>query len=532
MAVVNVTTTDTFNEWRQKTNQGLSLIGDISGLTTTETDLVAAINQARTDVDSVNTYIGDRTLPGSDTTLTGSLATLRGDIDSNDTDIADHESRLQTVEDLSGISVNSDALDTDATNIVDAVNEVNAIALDAQSEIGGDMATDYSGDDTTIISALNNLFSASSVSTLNNQFVRRDGVGDMSGLLTLSSSGVSSGENSFIIATGASDTTRITINTSGNVGVGRAPSSYKLDVQGSANATTLRYNTEDTDTRYLRTGGTSQTVSTATTFSGNTTFSDDLIVGSTTIASPSLTITEWVQDVIGGVFTSNSESGGISAVYDDSTGKVTLAIANNAHQHTASNISDFSTAVTNLLTATNFNDFSGEVKSVVETMISNNSESGISVTYDDSNGTLDFNVNDPTITLAGDVTGQVTMSNLGSVTINTTVQNASHTHSTGNIDGLAEFIQDTVGTMVSGNTESGIAVTYDDTNNEFDFSVSAGTGNIVNSAVTTAKIANDAVTQAKMANDSVGSAELASVVSLSILNSSGTVVKTIYGAGA
>jgi hypothetical protein len=51
-----------------------------------------------------------------------------------------------------------------------------------------------------------------------------------------------------------------------------------------------------------------------------------------------------------------------------------------------------------------------------------NTESGISVTYDDTNGKLDFNVADPTITLSGDVTGSATMTNLGDVTINATIQ--------------------------------------------------------------------------------------------------------------
>ena len=51
-----------------------------------------------------------------------------------------------------------------------------------------------------------------------------------------------------------------------------------------------------------------------------------------------------------------------------------------------------------------------------------NTESGISVTYDDANGKLDFNVADPTITLSGDVSGSGTITNLGDLTITTTIQ--------------------------------------------------------------------------------------------------------------
>jgi hypothetical protein len=61
------------------------------------------------------------------------------------------------------------------------------------------------------------------------------------------------------------------------------------------------------------------------------------------------------------------------------------------------------------------------IQDIVGGMVSTNTESGISVTYDDANGKLDFDVADPTITLSGDVTGSATMTNLGDVTITTTV---------------------------------------------------------------------------------------------------------------
>jgi len=61
------------------------------------------------------------------------------------------------------------------------------------------------------------------------------------------------------------------------------------------------------------------------------------------------------------------------------------------------------------------------IQDTVGAMVTGNTESGISVTYEDSDGTLDFNVNDPTISLTGDVTGSATMTNLGNVSINTTV---------------------------------------------------------------------------------------------------------------
>jgi hypothetical protein len=59
-----------------------------------------------------------------------------------------------------------------------------------------------------------------------------------------------------------------------------------------------------------------------------------------------------------------------------------------------------------------------------------NIENGIAVTYDDVANKVNFNVNDPVITLSGDLTGSAIMTNLGDVTISAQVANDSHTHDT------------------------------------------------------------------------------------------------------
>ena len=59
-----------------------------------------------------------------------------------------------------------------------------------------------------------------------------------------------------------------------------------------------------------------------------------------------------------------------------------------------------------------------EIKDIVGGMVSSNTETGLSVTYDTTNKNLDFVLTkDPTITLTGDVTGSGTMTNLGNVSI-------------------------------------------------------------------------------------------------------------------
>ena len=76
-----------------------------------------------------------------------------------------------------------------------------------------------------------------------------------------------------------------------------------------------------------------------------------------------------------------------------------------------------------------------------------------------------------TITLGGDLSGSVSIDGSSNVSLTATIADDSHNHVVGNIDGIAEYIQDVVGGMVTGNTESGITVTYDDAANEFDFTV-------------------------------------------------------------
>jgi len=59
-----------------------------------------------------------------------------------------------------------------------------------------------------------------------------------------------------------------------------------------------------------------------------------------------------------------------------------------------------------------------EIKDIVGGMVTSNTETGLSVSYDTTNKNLDFVLSaDPTITLTGDVTGSGTMTDLGDVSI-------------------------------------------------------------------------------------------------------------------
>ncbi|SVD81812.1 uncharacterized protein METZ01_LOCUS434666, partial [marine metagenome] len=99
---------------------------------------------------------------------------------------------------------------------------------------------------------------------------------------------------------------------------------------------------------------------------------------------------------------------------------------------------------------------------LIGAMVTGGTENGISVTYDDTNNRYNFDVNDPVITLGGDLTGNATITNLGNTTLTATVVDDSHAHVIGNIDDFTEEVQDIVGDMVASNTETGITVTYQD----------------------------------------------------------------------
>ena len=99
---------------------------------------------------------------------------------------------------------------------------------------------------------------------------------------------------------------------------------------------------------------------------------------------------------------------------------ITTTVGDDSHNHVVGNI----------------DDFSEEVQDIVGGMVTGNVEGGVTVTYQDGDGTLDFQVNNPTISLIGDVTGSATMTNLTNVSITTTVGDDTHNHVIANVDGL------------------------------------------------------------------------------------------------
>ena len=118
------------------------------------------------------------------------------------------------------------------------------------------------------------------------------------------------------------------------------------------------------------------------------------------------------------------------------------------------------------------------ISDTVGAMVSSNTETNITVTYEDSDNTLDF------------VIGTLNQDTTGNAATATALETARTIHGvsfdgTANID-LSEVIQDTVGAMVSSNTETNITVTYEDSDGTLDFAFSGSADTTGNAATATA----------------------------------------------
>ena len=198
---------------------------------------------------------------------------------------------------------------------------------------------------------------------------------------------------------------------------------------------------------------------------------------------------EQVQDIVGGMLSGNTETG-ITVTYQDGDGTIDFVVAsqtdNNFTDADHSKLDGIAAGATNVtnnnqltngagyITATLTNE---QVQDIVGGMVSGNTESGITVTYQDSDGTLDFSVasqtdNNFTTTLKnkldGIASGATNVTNTNQLTNGAGFITATLTN---------EQVQDIVGGMVSGNTESGITVTYQDSDGTLDFSVASQTDN-------------------------------------------------------
>ena len=174
--------------------------------------------------------------------------------------------------------------------------------------------------------------------------------------------------------------------------------------------------------------------------------------------------TEVIQDVIG-----SSVIGGVAltATYNDTSGETTIDLDNTAVSHGsyggATKAVSFTVDQQGRLTAasdqnisipsTQVNDFTEAVQDVIGSSLGEGE--GIDIQYNDTSG----------ITL---ISGEdASSTNKGIASFSST----DFTVTTGHVSLNNESVQDIVGAMVTGNTETGITVTYEDSDGTLDFAV-------------------------------------------------------------
>ena len=163
-------------------------------------------------------------------------------------------------------------------------------------------------------------------------------------------------------------------------------------------------------------------------------------------------------------FTVSADTGSDQTISDANT----LEIAGGNGIDTAASATDTVTVTLN----------AEAVQDIVGAMFSSNTETRISATYDDSDGTIDLVVDD--MTTDTQLSTEQVQDIVGAMFTGNTETNITVTYedSDGTIDLVAtgnttEQIQDIVGAMFTGNTETGITVTYEDSDGTIDLVVAA-----------------------------------------------------------
>ena len=175
--------------------------------------------------------------------------------------------------------------------------------------------------------------------------------------------------------------------------------------------------------------------------------------------------TEEVQDIVGAMFTNNTETN-ITATYQDSDGTIDL-----------------------VSTDTNTQLSTEEVQDIVGAMFTNNTETNITATYQDSDGTIDLVASGGGG--GGGLSTEEVQDIVGAMFTGNTETNITATYqdSDGTIDLSStdtntqlstEEVQDIVGAMFTNNTETNITATYQDSDGTIDLIASGGGGGISN----------------------------------------------------
>lgn len=531
MAKIIVNYTDTVTGWVDKNNQLSDKVGDLSNLTTNiDSDIVGAINSLDSDI-------------GTPSSLNTTAQTIVGAIN-------EHEADLTVIND----SIGSGGLNTSAQTLVGAINEHEVDITTINDSVGtGGLSTTAQ----TLIGAINEHDTEIGAASLNTSATTLRGAINEheADLTTINDS----------IGTGGLDTTAQTL-------VG-AINEHETDIGSmSLNTTasnlTAAINEHETDIGNMTLTGLSASDLSAAARELRTELGD--VTSLATSASTAVTAINEIHtqadntDSDLGARTSliTADKTSLVAAINEVQTEISIIDSNLAFINVVGTISNLQTSdKTSTVNAINelvdrLDSADGTVSSTVRSKLSVNDTGGDgSLSYSSSTGVFTYtgpsaaevrahiSAGEGIDIASGVISGEdATTSNKGIASFNST----DFSVSSGAVSLQSERIADIVGAMVSGNTETNITVAYQDGDNTLDFTIDwpdptiTVTGDVTGSTTLTdlasstldLQLGTGVIATANISNDAVSRAKLKDEVQLVIYNSSGTAVKTMYGAGS
>ena len=380
-------------------------------ISTTSNDLVGAINEHDAELGTITSVA----MGTGAATVSGAIAELENEIDVLN-------ARVEPTQAFAGTF--------SASTVMDALNE-------HEGDIGnmtftGLAATDISAALREVRVDIGNVGNSGATLTTGTNIAATDLTAAVVELDGTIGSGVITGSGTEAVGAGSLTTAVNLLNTALGDSDSYNDGTYGANtIAGTLDLLQAGMIANDTDiaARLIKTSGSSQALATDLTFGGNKTYTvssgSTLDVSNGTLLLPgnasgvntfsvSFLNVDGNQTSTGmGMRVDRAHIGGSPTPYPAVQWRESQIGASKGHrgwQIVGTNAAGSSSVTSDLVTFYNAED-----------LISSNTESGIAVTWDSTNQNFDFNVNDFTITLGGDLTGNVTITDLASATLTATV---------------------------------------------------------------------------------------------------------------